>query len=561
MQSKQREGWKRAVGEEFKAHQENGTWEVVRENIDQRTGMPMGAAERGAVLVGHKWVLKTKRDANGEPTRLKARLCAQEFREKGLKREQRKWRQQTGQLGSGDYDEDVDLYVPIASKNAIRVVAALAARQELLIYQLDVKTAYINADLDREVYMTIPEGLEGAEGGVLRLKKCLYGLRTSGNRWNNLLNSDMEEMGYKRVQADPAIYVREHQGEVSYVGIIVDDVMIASKNETEYKRVLAGLSRKYKMTDEGLLEYYVGIEVEQKPGEIILRQRGYAKKVLERFGMEECNAVETPMVGKYNKKMGPQTEEERSEMRQVDYRGAIGAIRYLADTTRPELDNAVTTMSRFCNDPGREHWSGVKRIMRYIKGSLNYGLRYTKDGDNNGLTMYGYSDADYGGCEDTRKSVSGCIAMLAGGPVAWASRKQQCVTLSTMESEYVALTAAATELIWLRNLLGELKVPQLNPTVLYGDNVAANLQTKRPGVSRSAKHIDTKYHFIRECVSMEKLDVKHVRSSENLADVFTKALPTFTFKKLTSKFMFDDTGELKRRGDVFYVVLDAIAEE
>ena len=552
MQSEQCEGWKIAIASEFEAHRENGTWEVCND-VDPNTGMPAGAAERGAVLVGHKWVFKTKRDANGNVVRCKARLCAQEFRDKGKKREQRLWRQRNDQLGSGDYDEDVDLYAPVASKAGIRVVAALAALNELMIYQLDVKTAYINAVLDREVYMTAPEGLVGvASGSVVRLKKCLYGLRTSGNRWNNLLNSDLEQMGYRRTQADPSIYVREHKGDVSYVAIVVDDVLIAAKHEVEYKRVLEVLSKKYKMTDEGLLEYYVGIEVEQKPGEIILRQRGYTKQVLERYGMWECNAVATPMVGKYDRRMSPQTDAEREQMSNVDYRGAVGALRYLADTTRPEIDGAVNTMSRFSNDPGNEHWQGVKRIMRYLRGTLNYGLRYSKDGngEKDGTQLYGYSDADYGGCEDTRRSVSGCIMMLAGGPVVWASRKQQCVTLSTMESEYVALTMAATEAIWLRNLLGELGEKQCGASILYGDNVAANLQSKRPGVTRKAKHVDVRYHFIRECVSRCDLDVKHVRSSDNLADVFTKALTHIAFKRLTSKFMFDDSGELEQRSDI-----------
>ena len=554
MQSEHKQEWMEAMRVEFEAHDDNGTFLVHDTSmVDPKTGMPYGAKERGAVLVGSTWVFKTKRDANGNITRRKARLCAQEYRDRGKKRAERKKRQESGTLGTGDYNDEVDLYAPVASKAGIRVVSALAASQEMLIYQLDVKTAYINADLEREVYMRVPDGMNVPAGSVIQLKKCLYGLRTSGNRWNNLLNSDLESYGYMRTTSDSSVYVRrdEMTGDSSYIAVVVDDVLIVAKRESEYKRVLKLLEEKYKMTDEGLLGYYVGIEVEQQRGEIILRQSRYTTTILERYGMADCKPVDTPLTEvKYSKGMSPKCDEERVQMERLDYRGCIGSLRYLADTTRPDIDEAVSKMSRYSNDPGMEHWMGVKRIMRFLKGTTEYGIRYTS---GESTELHAYSDADYAGCVDSRRSVSGYIAMLAGGPVIWGSRKQQCVTLSTMEAEYVALSTTAIEVIWARTLLNELGVVQGNRTIIFGDNVVANLQSKRPGVTRKAKHIDIRYHFIRDCVARGAIDVKYVRSELNLADVFTKSLTTYKFRKLCAKFMYDSTGTLNRKADLFHV--------
>ena len=548
MSSADRTGWMKGEQTELEAHRINGTWEVVTE-VDTGSGMPPGAAERGAVLVNSKYVYKTKRNLDGTVKTHKVRLCAQEFKDYGKKKAERIQRTKTETMGTGDYDDDVDLYAPVASKDALRLILATAAREGLEVSKLDVKTAYINAEMTREVYMRVPEGMDVPEGSVLRLKKCLYGLRTSGNRWNDLLNQEIEDMGYTRANSDPCVYVKNDEGDLTFVAVTVDDILIATgSGGAEHRRILKHMQEKYKMTDEGLLDYYCGIEVTQTADGIFLGQRKYTADILERFGMTDCKPVATPSDTHTIFEKGDdsgQNNGDNDESVDYPYQEAIGALLYLVVNTRPDIAEAVGNLGQFAKNPTAVHCNGVKRIFRYLKGSSEHGIFYSaKEYDDNSGdgNIVAYSDANYAECRDSRRSVSGHVVFLAGGPVMWGSRKQKCVTLSTMEAEYIALSDTAVEVRWARNLLGELEYEQDGPTQIFGDNVAANILTKRPGITRKAKHIEVKYHHIRECVVEGVVRVDHVPTEHNIADIFTKALARDRFNYLREQMVSSGKG-------------------
>jgi hypothetical protein len=503
--------WQGARQRELDAHVKNNTYTVI-EDVDEATGLPRDAGA-GATLVRSLWVNTKKLDQHGETKLYKSRLVATETKH------------------STAHIDKSDATSPVVTKEGLRTAFALAAAKGMEVYQLDVSTAYVNAELDREVYLTVPEGMDNVKpGSVLRLNKCLYGLRTSGNRWNKLFNSDIEGLGYKRTKTDPCLYVREESGVTSYIALVVDDMMIATTSVYEYKRVLRELNTKYSMKDEGKMEFFVGIQVQQREDGIFIHQQKYAEEVLRRFGMDDCKPADTPGVPKqqFSSEQSPRSEEEVKVMSRVPYREAVGALMHLAVTTRPDISEAVSSMSQFASDPGQEHWMGVKRIMRYVKGSTGKGLFY---GRCDGATVLeAYSDANYAECVDTRRSVSGAVGIL-NGPIFWVSKKQRCVTLSTMEAEYVGLCVTATNVIWTKHLLEELGIDN-GAVQIWGDNAAANLMANKDGITRKAKHIEVQYHFTKDCVQNKLVLVNYVASKDNLADIFTKPLSKEPFRYL-----------------------------
>ena len=486
---------------EMKSMEENDVWDLV----------PLPA---GRKIVGSKWVYKVKTGADGLIQRYKARLVAQGY---------------TQRFGT-DYDET---FCPVIRQESLRVLMALSVKHGLQLHQMDVTTAFLNGTLEEEVFMKQPEGYEvqGKEQLVCRLKKSIYGLKQSPRCWNIALDSHLKEMGFSQSQNDPCIYRKDTDGEVFYVGVYVDDIILAGKSVSQLKQVKADLSSKFDMKDLGKLSYFLGMKVEQngQNGSVWIGQRAYTESLLKRFGMEDCNPVSTPV--DISSKLTHATDNDDC-INQHEYQSAIGSLMYLSVSTRPDISYAVSSLARFSSKPTKEHWTALKHLLRYLKGSTKYGILCMKGGTSECI---GFSDADWAGDTNDRKSTSGYVFMLSGGAVSWSSKKQKCVALSTAEAEYIALSSAVQESVWLRQLIKELENSPETPTRILEDNQSAIAMTKNPQFHGRAKHIDIRHHFIREQVSRGTVQLKYCPTTEMTADILTKGLSRETFSKLRAK--------------------------
>ena len=489
--------WKIAMEKEFESLRENNVWELVELPQDR-------------TAVGSKWVFKVKVGADGEVERFKARLVAQGFSQ---------------QFGL-DYDET---FCPVVRFESIRTVIALAMQNGLRLHQMDVTTAFLNGELKEEVYMKQPEGFiaEDEKRLVCKLKRSIYGLKQSPRCWNSVLDEHLKKMGFVQTASDPCLYVKS-EGEMFIIAVYVDDLLLAVKSEqllAEAKRSLAG---QFKMKDMGKLEYFLGVKIvlDLEAGSAWIGQPVYTQGILLKYGMEHAKPVNSP-VDPSSKLVKAMEESESCD--QAQYQSAVGSLLYLSTRTRPDITYAVSTVARFCANPSQHHWIAVKRILRYLKGTLNFGLLYRKDGPTE---FTGYSDADWAGDIDDRKSTSGYIFQIGGTAVSWRSKKQSCVALSTAEAEYMALASAAQEAIWLRRLRNDLKDGPAGSMVIFEDNQAAICMARNPQFHGRAKHIDIKYHFIREQVQNDVVSLKYCQTGEMIADILTKGLTYDKFSKL-----------------------------
>ncbi|KAH9735937.1 hypothetical protein KPL71_017913 [Citrus sinensis] len=428
----------------------------------------------------------------------------------------------------------------IARLETIRLIISLAAQNKWKIFQMDVKSAFLNGFLEEEVYIEQPLGymVKGHEDKVLRLKKALYGLKQAPRAWNSRIDNYFQEKGFTKCPYEHALYVKEKDGDILIVCLYVDDLIFTGSNPSlfeEFKRVMI---KEFEMTDIGLMTYYLGIEVKQKEEDIFISQESYAKEILKRFKMNDCKPISTPVecgvkLSKYD---------EGEDINPTFFKSLVGSLRYLT-CTRPDILYAVGLVSRYMENPKTTHFKAAKRILRYIKGTINFGLLYSFSND---YKLIGYSDSDWGGDVDDRKSTTGFVFFMGDTAFTWMSKKQPIVTLSTCEAEYVAATSSVCHAIWLRNLLKELSLAQEEPTEICVDNKSAIALSKNPVFHDRSKHIDTRYHFIRECIARKEVQVKYVKSQDQAADIFTKPLKQEDFARFRS--LLGITGSSLRGG-------------
>ena len=499
------EHWKKAMIKEFSALTQHETWELV--------DLPSGAN-----LVGCKWVYKTKRKANGEIDRYKARLVAQGYsQEEGI-----------------DYNE---VFAPVAKYKSIRTVLAIANQLDLEVHQMDVVSAFLNGDLKEDIYMKQPEGFTSAKfpNKVCKLKKSLYGLKQSARCWNQKIHEFMVSSNYIQSTADPCIYYRVQDVDgkkiTMIVAVYVDDTIIMSNDTKTLLAEKRRISERFEMDDRGELHHILGMEVkrDRKNRKMMICQRTYLNDVLDRFGMQNCNPVSTPMeAGKVFTELAE--NEEPVDIKQ--YQAAIGSLNYAAIATRPDISTAVGKLSQYMRNPSKDHWAGVKRVLRYIKGTVDHGLTFTFA---DSFVLHGFSDADWAGCVDSRKSTSGYAFFLGNALISWASKKQSIVALSSTEAEYVALCGATQETVWLRNLLQDVGFSQKEPTCIAEDNQGAMCLAKNPKDHTRTKHIDIKYHYTRQIIEEKKLRLRYVPTGKMVADTLTKGLPRVKFAEFCSE--------------------------
>ena len=333
-------------------------------------------------------------------------------------------------------------------------------------------------------------------------------------------------MGFVQTPSDPCLYVSS-EVELFIIAVYVDDILLAGKSDKRMKEVKRALSAQFEVKDLGDLHYLLGVAVNQNHAEksIWIGQPTYTSTILEKFGMKEAKPIATPV--NTDSKLVKATEKDELVDKYL-YQSAVGSLQYLSTMTRPDITYAVSNVAKFCSNPTKEHWTSVKRIMRYLKGTQNYGLLYKKVNSN----TVGFSDSDWAGDIDDQKSTSGYIFQVGGTAISWRSRKQSCVALSTAEAEYIALSHAAQEAIWLRQLDTDLQSEPQEPTVIYEDNQAAICMSKNPQSHGKSKHIEIKYHFIREQISKKNIELKYCQTENMVADMLTKGLGKERFQKL-----------------------------
>ena len=491
--------WEKAMIEEMSSIEENNTWTLV--------DLPPGHRP-----IGLKWVFKVKRNETGAIVKYKARLVA-----KGYVQQQ-----------GVDYDE---VFAPVARMESVRMILAIAARERWLVHHMDVKSAFLNGELTEEVYVQQPPGFTAAghDGKVLRLRKALYGLRQAPRAWNVKLDTSLRELGFIKCSSEHGMYTRGEAASRVVVGVYVDDLIITGASRKEIGGFKVEMHRLFRMSDLGLLSYYLGIEVKQTDDAIILCQGAYAQKLLDKARLAECNPCQTPMEARLKLSKVSGTPNVDATL----YRSLVGSLRYLVHT-RPDISFAVGYVSRYMESPQQEHMGAVKHLLRYIAGTIDFGLRYARHG-NPSLDLVGYSDSDLGGDIDDRKSTTGIIFFLDDMPVSWQSQKQRVVALSSCEAEYIAGAAGACQAVWLARLRSDVLGTELRPPQLRMDNMSAIALSKNPVLHDRSKHIDTKFHFIRECVEGREISLEFASSQEQLADILTKSLGRARFCELREK--------------------------
>ncbi|OAE22678.1 hypothetical protein AXG93_2675s1110 [Marchantia polymorpha subsp. ruderalis] len=378
-----------------------------------------------------------------------------------------------------------------------------AGRQgEWQLHHLDVKSAFLNGELQEEVYVAQPPDFAhvGEEHKVYRLHKALYGLRQAPRAWNMKLDHSLKELGFTSSPLEHAI--GDHALQEGDDGVFPH----------ERPRVASLLPR---------------IEVCQNASGITLSQAGYAGKLLELAGMAECNPALVPMEPRL--KLSKDSKNPATDA--TFYRSIVGCLRYLMHTWL-DISFAVRYVSRFMEAPTTEHLAAVKHLLRYIAGTWSYGCRYSKDGDKE---LIGFSDSDMAGDMNDWKSSTGVLFSLGGSPIIWQSQKQKTVALSSCDAEYIAATSAACQATWLRRLLEDMIGKQSDTTTIYIDNKSTIQLCKNPVFLYRSKHIEVRYHFIRECVESKKICVEHIRTEEQLADILTKPLGRTRFQELRAR--------------------------
>ncbi len=487
--------WKLAIADEYNSLIQNNTWTL--------TLLPTGR-----VPIKSRWLFKVKTGAPGSTPRYKARLVAKGY----------------SQRSGIDYGET---YAPVAKHDTLRVVLSIVAAFDLEMIQLDIKTAFLYGELDEEIYLKQPEGYveAGKEEHVCRLHKSLYGLKQASRVWNRHFDTFLKEFGLQTSIADPCLYFRRQKDEFIMVVIWVDDSLVCSTSGAAIGNIVKYLGKHFDMRSTPA-EHFVGLSITRDRMEktLYVSQPEYVKTILRRFHMKDCNPRKIPADPNARLSKSP----EKSVDIHVPYREAVGSLMYLMLSSRPDISFAVNQVSQHCEKPEQEHWNAVKRIFAYLQGTQTYGLRFWAMGSH----LKGYTDADYAGDTNTRQSTSGFIFILFGGPVAWSSRRQSCVSLSTTEAEYVAASDATKEGIWLRRLLLDLNPEWNKPIPLMCDNQSAIRLIRNPEFHQRTKHIDVRYHFIREHQEAKEIDVLYIPTEIQLADPFTKPLPNPRFSIL-----------------------------
>ncbi|GKV50770.1 hypothetical protein SLEP1_g57465 [Rubroshorea leprosula] len=427
--------WNNAMQEELDALHKNNTWTLVPRPSSQTN------------IVGSKWVFKTKLLPNGTVDRFKARLVAQGY----------------SQIPGVDFEET---FSPVLKPTTLRLVVALATTMSWPLRQLDVKNAFLHGKLKEEVYMTQPPGFEDASHPeyVCKLNKSIYGLKQAPRAWFDTFTLQLLKLGFHCSQADSSLFVLHHGQDVALLLLYVDDIVLSASSQFLLQQIIDHLGSQFDLKDLGPLNYFLGIEVTEFSGGIFLSQAKYAKDILTRAHMFAAASIATPLATKDTSTLKDDDLVDANE-----YRKLVGALQYLT-ITRTDICHAVNRVCQFMQQPTFAHMRQVKRILRYIKGTIHHGLRFSS---HSTLSLTGFCDADWAGCPITRRSTTGYCVFLGANCISWSSKKQPTIARSTAEAEYRALATTTAEIVWVTYLLRDIGVSLPSPPQLFSDNLSA----------------------------------------------------------------------------------------
>lgn len=493
------EDWKQAMDAEMQLHAQNAMWTLAK--------LPDGRK-----AVGSRWVFQLKRDEAGRNVKHKARLVAQGF----------------SQRWGVDYCE---VFAPVTRHETLRAMLAVASKNNMHLSHFDVRTAYLHGIVEEGIYMRQAPGYvaAGKEEYVCKLQKSIYGLKQSARCWNRALHAVLVKMGFRQCQSDYCLYTRGYGLDRVLLLVYVDDMLVRCRSPANIAEVYEAVAKVLDVTNLGAVKYFLGFNIRCEKGIYSMQLTSYIEALVKRFGLDDCKTAKTPMEAGYMKAdvLGQPFDDT------TQYRSLLGAFFYVAVTARPDVAVSVSILGRRVSAPTDMDWKAARRIVKYLKGTKEMRLVF---GPGDGWKLTGYSDADWAGDQESRRSTTGFVFLFGSGSIVWTSRKQSCVSLSSMEAEYVALSDACQELIWLRRLMTDLGEKPAGPTTVYDDNQSCLSFVQAERTSKRSKHIDTRRHFIKDQCERGEVNLEYRPSEEMTADALTKPLGETKFRQLLGQF-------------------------
>ncbi|GJW68284.1 putative ribonuclease H-like domain-containing protein [Tanacetum coccineum] len=456
--------------------------------------------------IGTKWILKNKRDARGIIVRNKARLVAQGHRqEEGI-----------------DYDE---VFASVARIEAIRLFLAFASYLGFMVYQMDVKSAFLYGRIDEEVYVTQPKGFVDPQHPkkVYKVVKALYGLHQAPRAWYATLSTFLLKHGYKRAPLTRLSFLRIKKRDIILVQVYVDDIIFGSTKKAWCDEFEALMKGEFEMSAMGELTFFLGLQVQQRPDGIFINQDKYVQEILKKFDLECVRTATTP----YEAPKPKSKNEPDSPVNVHLYRSMIGSLMYLT-ASRPDIMFAVSACSRNQVTPTTSNLEAVKKIFKYLKGQPKLGLWYPRESP---FVLEAYSDSDYAGANKDRKSTTGGCQFLGRRLISWQCKKQTIVATSSTEAEYVAAANCCGQVLWIQNQLLDYGYNFMN-TKIFIDNQSTICIVKNPVFHQRTKHIEIRHHFIRDANEKKLIQVLKIHTDDNVADLLTKAFDGPRFNHL-----------------------------
>ncbi|KAL0641511.1 hypothetical protein Bca4012_102648 [Brassica carinata] len=493
--------WRESVGAESNAMIKNDTW--------YESELP-----KGKRAVSSRWIFTIKYLANGQIDRKKTRLVARGFTQ--------------------TYGEDyIDTFAPVAKLHTIRIVLSLAVNLEWGLWQMDVKNAFLQGELEDEVYMLPPPGLEHLvkKGNVLRLKKAIYGLKQSPRAWYNKLSTTLNGRGFRKSELDHTLFTLNTPSGIVVLLVYVDDIIITGSDKEEIQATKDFLKSVFEIKDLGEMKYFLGIEICRSKEGLFLSQRKYTLDLLKDAGKLDGKTAKTPLEDGYKVPREGEVEEKQLFDDAKLYRKMVGKLIYLT-ITRPDICFAVNQVSQHMQAPKVHHWKMVDRILRYLSGTPGQGVWM---GCNGSTEVVGYCDADWAGDRVDRRSTTGYCTFIGGNLVTWKSKKQKVISCSSAEAEYRAMLKLTNELVWIKGILKHLEIEQSTPMTMHCDNQAAIHIASNSVFHERTKHIEVDCHKVRQMIILGVILPCYTRSEDQLADVFTKAARLKTMESILSR--------------------------
>ncbi|GJY33546.1 retrovirus-related pol polyprotein from transposon TNT 1-94 [Tanacetum coccineum] len=487
------ESWILAMQEELIQFIANEVWELVSQ-------------PKNMTIIGTKWVFRNKVDENGIVSRNKARLVAQGYsQQEGI-----------------DYDET---YAPVARLESIRILLAYACALDFKLFQMDVKSAFLNGFINKEVYMAQLLGFIDFEkpDHVYKLKKALYGLKQAPKAWYDRLKAFLIKHEYKMEMVDNTLFTKKKSSNLIIVQIYVDDIIFGSTCQDMCDEFAKIMHDEFEMSMMGELNFFLGLQIKQMEDGIFFNQSKYIKEMLKKFGLEDSKPMKTPM--SFDTKLTK--DEECKSVDSTKYRGMIGSLLYLT-ASRPDIMFSVCLCARFQEAPKTSHLEAVKHIFRYIKGTTHLGLWYPKGTD---IETVVYADFDHAGDYVDRKSTSGICMFVGCCLTSWFSKKQTALAISTTEAEYVSAGKACQQALWMKQALIDYYVRLDEVPIMCDDKGTIDL-SKNPVQHSRTKHIKIHHHFLRDNVQKGHISIEKVPSVDNIVDILTKPLKRESFNYL-----------------------------